>query len=64
MSKKVIIDTEECIGCENCIEICRKVFRLNKDTEKAEAILPEGVDEECIKEAISSCPLECIFLEE
>lgn len=25
---KVVIDTEECVGCESCVEICPEVFRI------------------------------------
>jgi len=60
MSKKVYIETEECIGCESCVELCPDVFELDDASEKAKVILPEGGDEECIEEAISTCPVECI----
>ncbi len=64
MSKTVIIDTEECIGCESCVELCPDIFGFNEDDEKAFVILPEGGDEECIDEAIETCPVECITWEE
>jgi len=37
---------------------------MNEDEEKAQVILPEGGDVECIEEAIATCPGECISLEE
>ena len=64
MSKKVAIDVDECIGCESCIEICPDIFEFYEESEKASVILPEGGDEECIEEAIATCPVECIFWEE
>jgi ferredoxin len=64
MSKTVIIDTEECIGCESCVELCSDVFGFDEDDEKAFVIFPEGGDEECIDEAIETCPVECITWEE
>ena len=64
MNKTVIIDTEECIGCESCVELCPDIFGFNEDDEKAFVILPEGGDEECIDEAIETCPVECITWEE
>jgi ferredoxin len=64
MAKRVIIDTEECIGCESCVELCPEVFAFNEDEEKAEVILSEGGSEECIEEAMTSCPVECIHWEE
>ena len=60
----VIIDTDECIGCESCVELCSEVFAFNEDEEKAEVILPEGGPEDCIEEAMESCPVECIHWEE
>jgi ferredoxin len=63
MSKKVVIDQEECIGCESCVEICPEVFAFDPDTEKAYVIKPEGGPEEDIQEAIDSCPVECISWE-
>ena len=60
MGKKVIIDTDECIGCESCVELCPDIFEFNENEEKANVKLAEGGEEECIDEAISTCPVECI----
>lgn len=60
MSKTVYIETEECIGCESCVELCPDVFGYDEASQKAKVIRPEGGDEECIEEAISTCPVECI----
>ena len=35
-----------------------------KDEEIAEVILPEGGPEDCIEEAVETCPTECIRYEE
>ncbi len=64
MAKRVVIDTEECTGCETCVEMCPDVFEFNEDEEVAVVIQEEGGDEECIDEAIETCPVECIHLEE
>lgn len=64
MSRRVIIDEEECIGCGSCEEICPEVFKLNEDTDKAEVIKPEGGPEELIEEAIDTCPVDCISWED
>ncbi len=61
---KVIIDEEECIGCGSCVELCPEIFRMNEDKEKAEVILIEGGSEECIEEAIDTCPVSCIHWDE
>lgn len=60
MGKTVVIDMDECIGCESCVELCPEVFEFDPSEEKAHVILPEGGDEECIEEAMASCPVECI----
>lgn len=64
MARQVVIDTEECIGCESCVELCADVFSFNEDEEKAEVILPQGGSEDCIEEAIETCPVECIHWED
>jgi ferredoxin len=64
MARRVVIDTDECTGCETCVELCPEVFAFNEDQEKAEVIMPEGGPEDCIEDAIESCPVECISWEE
>ncbi len=64
MAKKVRIDEDECIGCESCVEICPDVFTFNDDTDKAEVIDENLAEEECVDEAVASCPSECIFVDE
>ena len=54
MGKTVVIDTDECIGCESCIELCSEVFTFNEEEEKAEVILPQGGSEDCIEEAMET----------
>ncbi len=63
MSQKIVIDKEECLGCETCSEICPDVFGFDQDEEKAYVIKPEATEVECVEEAISSCPAECISIE-
>jgi ferredoxin len=64
MGKRVVIDTDECIGCESCVELCSEVFAFNEAEEKAQVIMPEGGPEDCIEEAMETCPVECIHWEE
>ena len=61
---KVVIDTEECTGCESCVELCPEVFAFDEDNEVAYVILPEGGPEDQIQEAIDNCPVECIDWEQ
>jgi len=64
MAAKVILDQDECIGCEACVEICPAVFRFDDDLGKACVIDGADADEECVEEAIASCPVSCISKEE
>jgi len=60
---KVKINTEECIGCESCVEICLEVFAFDESEEKAYVIKEEGGPEDLIQEAVDNCPVECIHWE-
>lgn len=62
--KRVTINQEECVGCESCVELCPDVFDFDADSEKANVKEDYAGDEECIQEAIDSCPSECIEWEE
>lgn len=59
MATIVRIDQEECLGCEACVEICPAVFAFDPATGKA-YVKEESSDEECVEEAIASCPAGCI----
>jgi ferredoxin len=59
MAKLVVIDEQECDGCQTCVELCPDVFEFDEDAEVARVIDPEAEDA-CIEEAIDSCPAECI----
>jgi ferredoxin len=63
MAKQVVIDQDECIGCEACVELCPEVFVFDDDLEKASVIDGADPDTECVDEAIGSCPAQCISKE-
>lgn len=53
------VDREKCIGCGNCSAICGDVFELKE----GKAYVKKGQEkseEECVKEAIDSCPVGAI----
>lgn len=60
---QVVIDQEECLGCEACVEVCPDVFRFEEDEEKAYVIEGAEGGGDCVDEAIASCPAECITFE-
>ena len=60
--KKVWIE-EGCTSCGMCEEICPNVFEMPDEAEvKAGAAF--SANEDCIKEAAESCPMEIIKYEE
>lgn len=63
MSKQVAIDQGECLGCEACVELCPEIFGFDIDETKAYVLMAEDGDEDCIEEAIASCPAACISYE-
>lgn len=63
MSKKVVIDQDECIGCQACVETCPEVFTFDDDLEKALVIEDADGGADCVDEAIASCPAACITVE-
>tara|TARA_B100000683_G_scaffold266446_1_gene298709 strand:- start:943 stop:1164 length:222 start_codon:yes stop_codon:yes gene_type:complete len=55
----IVIDQDECIGCESCVEICPDVFEMDADGEKA-TVIAEDSSADCVDEAIETCPTEAI----
>jgi len=56
---KIKVDKNKCIGCGTCIAIAPKSFKLDEGG-KADPIDPPGDNEETIKEAAESCPVQAI----
>ncbi|MFV0421978.1 ferredoxin [Oleidesulfovibrio sp.] len=59
MAKVLVINAEECVACESCVELCPEAFRMSSDGSTAEVADP-SCKEDCVEEAISTCPVECI----
>ena len=56
------INTDACIGCGVCMQVCPDVFKLDEEEGKGTVVVvnyPEE-DKECVQEAIESCPIGCI----
>lgn len=54
--------TDECVGCETCVELCPEVFAMNDAGDKAVVTNPSA-DAECVDEAMQTCPVEAIVRE-
>ena len=52
----VKINKEKCIGCGLCASICSSSFEMQDD----KAVVKSQEDNECINDAISSCPVHAI----
>ncbi|MBW4055663.1 MAG: ferredoxin [Proteobacteria bacterium] len=64
MTKEAFVDQNMCIGCGICADNLPDVFHLNTQG-KAECFDPHGATEEEIQlQAISVCPVTCIFWRE
>jgi len=59
---KVIVDKGKCIGCGACVAIAPKSFKL--DGAAVVAIEPMSDPEDKIKEAVESCPVSALTIEE
>ncbi len=62
---EVRIDEELCTGCGLCEETCPDIFKVDEDKDVAVVIKTDydDYDEECIQEAVESCPSEAISAE-
>lgn len=58
---KIVVDRDECIGCGNCSDIAPDVFELDEEG-LSKVTNPEGSDDDTIREAAESCPVDCIAL--
>jgi ferredoxin len=59
---KVEINQDECTGDQICVDLCPEVFEMDGDVAKVIVDeVPEDV-EDAAREAVESCPAECIKL--
>ena len=61
--KKLVVHTENCIGCGACVGIDNKHFDFNEEG-FSYVISQEDLDSPAVMEAIESCPVQIISLEE
>ena len=55
------INKEKCIGCGMCVSLCTDVFELKDDGKShIKENVDFGVNKDCIKQAVESCPVGAI----
>jgi ferredoxin len=64
---KVQIDEDLCVGDGTCVEICPEIFEMEDDVAvikiDEEEEVPKKLEAAC-REAVESCPVEAIIIEE
>ena len=61
--KELKVDSSTCIGCGACAAIAENYFKIN-DEGISEVTSQENLDNPSVQEAIDSCPVAAIKLEE
>ena len=59
-----VIDLGLCTECEGCLAVCPAVFQFNPAIDMIEVADLEAYPQECVDEAIKTCPAKCIAWEE
>ncbi len=54
------IDEGKCIGCGLCENLCSQAFKLGANGKAQVKNGQENSKEDCVKEAIESCPTQAI----
>ena len=58
--KAVWVDGSECIGCQYCVHVAPNTFIVEEEYGKSKAVRQDGDSIDLIKEAIDTCPVDCI----
>ncbi len=59
-----VVDLGECTDCGSCLEVCPEVFERNSETGFIEVVYFPEYPADCVLEAITVCPADCIDWEE
>jgi ferredoxin len=61
---KTTVDPGRCIGCELCVQFCPDVFTMDGEYATAMVdLVPADLETSC-REAMESCPVEAIEIED
>jgi ferredoxin len=60
--KKIVVDSDLCIGCGTCISIAPAYFEFNEEGKSKVKKKYDPADEGLIQEAIGDCPSDAISL--
>lgn len=60
--KAPVVELDQCILCEICIEVCPEVFAMN-DAGYIEILDLETYPDGPVLEAVKNCPADCITCE-
>lgn len=58
--KGVYVDETTCIGCTYCVNVAPNTFYIQDEHGRSRVFRQDGDSEEVIKEAIDTCPVDCI----
>jgi len=60
---KAKVDPDLCTACGLCVDTCPEVFKMGDEVAEVIADPVPADQEDCVKEAAESCPVEAISYE-
>jgi ferredoxin len=63
VNRSIQVDTDTCVGSGWCVNLAGGVFRLGPDG-KSRVVDPTGESPEAIEEAVDSCPVSAISVDD
>tara|TARA_B100000212_G_scaffold302864_1_gene249355 strand:+ start:17 stop:511 length:495 start_codon:yes stop_codon:yes gene_type:complete len=58
--KAVWVDESNCIGCQYCVHVASNTFIVDEELGRARVIRQNGDTLETVKEAMETCPVDCM----
>ena len=58
--KAIWVDESNCIGCQYCVHVASNTFIVDEDLGRARVIRQNGDSLETVKEAMDTCPVDCM----